>query len=275
MSAARPRAGSGRVSTVWAVRNSVTNGLAGRSARSAKVPCCDHRPGGEESDRLSRGRAASRMSWVTSTTVLARRAKSAASCSCSSARTIGSRAPSGSSSSRMGGSSTSARISPTRWRWPPLSSRGYRRSTSPSSPARSASSPTRAAIRAGAPPLRLRGQRDIGEGGQVGVEPAVLHHVAHAGQEPVRGWRAPPGCRPPGPRPRRGQTRPRMSRSRVDLPEPLEPRSTWVVPERTLSDTASRAGVAPKRFVTSWTSITPAFYRKLDNRRSLGTMPGT
>ena len=58
-----------------------------------------------------------------------------------------------------------------------------------------------------------------------------------------------------------GQVRPRMSRSTVDLPEPLEPRSTWVVPGRTSRDTESRAGVAPKRLVTSWTAITPAFYR--------------
>src|SRR5882724_10323335 len=70
--------------------------------------------------------------------------------------------------------------------------------------------------------------------------------------------------------PASGQITPRMSRSRVDLPEPLEPRSTWVVPERTVSDTASRAGVAPKRFVTSWTAITPAFYRKLDKRPRSG-----
>jgi hypothetical protein len=35
-----------------------------------------------------------------------------------------------------------------------------------------------------------------------------------------------------------------------------------VVPGRTSRDTASRAGVPPKRFVTSRTSITPAFYRK-------------
>ncbi len=35
------------------------------------------------------------------------------------------------------------------------------------------------------PALRLRGQRHVVEGGQVGIEPAVLHHVAHAGQEAV------------------------------------------------------------------------------------------
>ena len=74
--------------------------------------------------------------------------------------------------------------------------------------------------------------------------------------------------------PASGQIRPRMSRSTVDLPEPLDPRSTWVVPGRTSRDTASRAGVAPKRFVTSWTSITPAFYRKLDNRPQSGHNAG-
>jgi len=49
--------------------------------------------------------------------------------------------------------------------------------------------------------------------------------------------------------PASGQIRPRMSRSMVDLPEPLDPRSTWVVPGRTSRDTASRAGCA-ERFVT-------------------------
>jgi hypothetical protein len=37
------------------------------------------------------------------------------------------------------------------------------------------------------PALRLRGQRHVVEGGQVRVEPAILHHVAHAGQETVAG----------------------------------------------------------------------------------------
>src|SRR5262250_213703 len=65
--------------------------------------------------------------------------------------------------------------------------------------------------------------------------------------------------------PASGMSRPRMSRSTVDLPEPLEPRSTCTVPAATSSDTSSRATRSPKRLVTPRSSITtrpaPAFSR--------------
>src|SRR5215510_8464876 len=56
--------------------------------------------------------------------------------------------------------------------------------------------------------------------------------------------------------PASGMSRPRMSRSTVDLPEPLEPRSTCTVPAATSIDTSSRATWSPKRLVTFLSSIT-------------------
>src|SRR5215468_9861464 len=56
--------------------------------------------------------------------------------------------------------------------------------------------------------------------------------------------------------PASGMSRPRMRRSTVDLPEPLEPRSTCTVPAATSSDTSSRATRSPKRLVTPRSSIT-------------------
>src|SRR5215470_3694343 len=56
--------------------------------------------------------------------------------------------------------------------------------------------------------------------------------------------------------PESGRTRPRMTRSTVDLPEPLDPRSTWTVPGSTLMDTPSRAIRSPNRLVTPLSSIT-------------------
>src|SRR6185369_14700358 len=107
----------------WALRNSVTNGSAGFRASSANVPCCTTRPA-RMRVIVEPSSTASRTSWVTSSTVLPSVSKSRRSSACKSARTMGSSAPSGSSSSRIGGSSTSARMRPTRWRWPPLSSAG-------------------------------------------------------------------------------------------------------------------------------------------------------
>src|SRR5215475_13323180 len=56
--------------------------------------------------------------------------------------------------------------------------------------------------------------------------------------------------------PASGMSKPRMSRSTVDLPEPLEPRSTCTVPAATSIDTSSRATWSPKRLVTFLSSIT-------------------
>jgi len=50
--------------------------------------------------------------------------------------------------------------------------------------------------------------------------------------------------------PSSGVASPRISRSTVDLPEPLEPSRTWVVPAVTSIDTWSSATAWPKRFVT-------------------------
>src|SRR5437762_3223173 len=52
-----------------------------------------------------------------------------------------------------------------------------------------------------------------------------------------------------------GATSPRMTRATVDLPDPLDPSRTWVVPDATCSETSSSATVAPKRLLTWWTAI--------------------
>ena len=64
------------------------------------------------------------------TTVFSSERKMARRSACSSARTIGSRAPSGSSSRITFGSSIKARIRLARCRWPPESSAGKRSSPS-------------------------------------------------------------------------------------------------------------------------------------------------
>src|SRR5262249_24957059 len=72
--------------SVCAVRNWLTNGVAGRSARSANVPCCTTRPD-VISVMVSPSSAASRISCVTRTTVLPSVANSRPSWAWSSART--------------------------------------------------------------------------------------------------------------------------------------------------------------------------------------------
>src|SRR5881409_705899 len=104
----------------WALRNSDTNGSAGRWARSASVPCCTTRPWLSSVITEPKTKA-SRTSWVTRTTVLRSSPKIRTSCAWRLARVIGSSAPSGSSSRSTGGSSINARIRLTRCRWPPLS----------------------------------------------------------------------------------------------------------------------------------------------------------
>ena len=69
---------------------------------------------------------ASPMSCVTMMTVLRSRAWMRRNSACSSARVSGSSAPNGSSISSIGGSTASARATPTRCRWPPDSSSGQR-----------------------------------------------------------------------------------------------------------------------------------------------------
>src|SRR5262245_26969274 len=58
--------------------------------------------------------------------------------------------------------------------------------------------------------------------------------------------------------PSSGVARPRISRRTVDLPDPLEPRRTWVWPAATSIDTPSSAPGSPNRFVTSRSAITLA-----------------
>ena len=94
-----------------------------RAHQLGERPALHDAPVAQEDDLVGeRGR--SPRSCVTSTTVLPSCAGDAPQIDCSSARMIGSSAPNGSSSSSASGSSMSARIRPTRWRWPPESSVG-------------------------------------------------------------------------------------------------------------------------------------------------------
>jgi hypothetical protein len=56
-------------------------------------------------------------------------------------------------------------------------------------------------------------------------------------------------------RPLSGSSRPAMTRSSVDLPEPLGPSSAVSEPSGTSSDTSSRARKSPNCFVTASTEI--------------------
>ena len=80
------------------------------------------------------------------------------------------------------------------------------------------------------PAVRFGGKRHVLIGGEMRVEPAVLHDVAHALHQRGSRGLGDAASRPPAPRPRPARTRPRMSRRTVDLPEPLEPSSTWTAP---------------------------------------------
>ena len=147
-------------------------------------------------------------------------------------------------------------MSPTRWRWPPLSSAGiaaqHRLVEADQLGQR------RARARRSAPrgqPTRLGRQAHVAADGEVRVEPALLDDVADApDQVAARGGRD-GARRRRAPRRRRASTSPRITRSRVDLPEPLEPSSTWVVPGATSSETSSSATVAPYRLLTWRTAI--------------------
>src|SRR6266478_5509757 len=104
------------------------------------------RPACNSTMREARSRA-SRKSCVTKTIVLPRRRARAPNSRWSSARVTGSSAPKGSSIRRIGGSAARARATPTRWRWPPESSRGRRPANSAgSSPTRQSNSRTRSRI---------------------------------------------------------------------------------------------------------------------------------
>ena len=104
-------------------RNSATNASRGAARMRSGVSYCISRPSFIRASR-SPMRIASSMSWVTRMMVLRSRRRIARNSLCSRSRTIGSTAPKGSSISITGGSAASARATPTRWRWPPESSRG-------------------------------------------------------------------------------------------------------------------------------------------------------
>src|SRR3989449_1999541 len=118
-----PRLAGAPAASVWAVRNWVTNGVAGRSTRSANVPRCTTLPAVSRVMVAART-AASRMSWVTRTTVFPSSANRRPRWPCSSARTTGSRAASGSSRRGLGGSGMRGRLSPPPPRRPPGSPPG-------------------------------------------------------------------------------------------------------------------------------------------------------
>src|SRR6266851_1031175 len=118
-----------------------------RRRNSCGAALATMRPASSRTMREARS-SASRRSWVTKTMVLPRRRARALNSRWSSARVTGSSAPKGSSMSRMGGSAARARATPTRWRWPPESSRGRRAANlAGSRPTRRNNSSTRAAIR--------------------------------------------------------------------------------------------------------------------------------
>ncbi|EAU68684.1 hypothetical protein STIAU_6003 [Stigmatella aurantiaca DW4/3-1] len=91
----------------------VTNGSAGCDSNVSRSPCWTTRPSRSSTMWFPRN-AASARSCVTSTTVFPNLSKMAFRSACSSARTIGSSAPSGSSSNSPSGSNINARMSPTR-----------------------------------------------------------------------------------------------------------------------------------------------------------------
>src|SRR6185437_6879776 len=141
----------------WAARNSRTKSFAGVRWKSPRLPFWMIRPR-RIRIRRSLKNAASAMSWVTMITVLPRRAKISRNSSWSPWRTSGSSAPNGSSSNRVYGSSISARISATRWRWPPDSSAGKRDNRCSCRWARAASSRARSSTREAFQP-RCRGSK--------------------------------------------------------------------------------------------------------------------
>ena len=127
------------------------------------------------------------MSCVTIRTVLRRRPGCGGTRACSSARVIGSSAPNGSSIRRIGGSTASARATPTRCRWPPDSSSGQRaREPSRSRPISSSSSSTRVADALGRPAFEPRHNADVAGDGHVREQPDLLQHVADAAPQPDR-----------------------------------------------------------------------------------------
>ena len=198
---------------------------------------------------------ASVMLWVISSVVCRSSCWICSTLSPSSSRVCSSSAANGSSISRMRGRAASVRAMQTRWRIPPDSSDGCRRSK----PRR----PTMSMKR-----LARSCRSDFGDARQFQREgrrcPARC----------ARGSRTPPGtpCRPPGAGPVIGGTlhqrrwplvaasSPPMMLNRVDLPQPDGPMTETNSPGATSNETSSTAttpsATLPKRLVTRSTAST-------------------
>ena len=192
--------------------------------------------------------AATRGSWVTTTTpACSVRAVLTSSSMTSSAATESSE-PVGSSAKISRGPATSARAIATRWPWPPESSPGSR-SPRPSRPSRGSHACGR---RHGPPPLagQQQRQRDVLHHWQLGHELSELEHeperrAGAAGCAPGRaGWstRRPSKTTSPA----SGVRIPARQCSRVDLPAPLGPITATTSPAPTATSAPRRAGVWPK-----------------------------
>src|SRR6266850_6088611 len=199
---------------------------------------------------VSARNTASRRSWVTSTPVNARSSPSVWWSSHISSRVNASSAANGSSRSRSAGSWISARQRLTRWRIPPESSRGCRRSA-PSSPTvrRRASARSRQAARFGVrgSPFsrrissgRSRLSRTVRHGSSTGFWNAIPTF-----------FNGPTTVRPStATLPRVVVSRPAISLSSVDLPQPLGPTNATVAPRGMSSDTPSSARTTRRSLVT-------------------------
>ena len=212
--------------------------FAGLSRNAAAGPSCTSPPSCIRARRSPR-RQASRMSWVTSTTVLPSRRWSPRNSSCSSRRVIGSRAPKGSSIRIRSELAASARATPTRCRWPPLSWRGNsgpnRAGSSPTSSSREVASACCSRSRLALHPGR---QCDVVQDRKVRHQPPFLDHVA---DRPPQRDRVPLGRATIAhqTRPDEGSISALTIFSKVVLPDPLVPRRARISPLATLRAHAS------------------------------------
>ncbi len=206
---------------------------AGRPATSATT-----RPGrGESTTTRSATRIASAMLWVTSTIVWAVRAQRRSSSRSNRSRLSASSALNGSSSSSTSGSSASARASATRCRVPPLSSDGRFVTMPGSSWTSSVSSRSRAARRSRRPAGQLQRVGDVRRRAPPRQQARLLE------DQPDRPDRARPSVRSSRrTSPRSGARSPAMTRSSVDLPQPLGPISATMPPPGTSRSRPSRTG---------------------------------
>ena len=160
---------------------------------------------------------ASARSCVTKTTVCRCPVQSARSCAWRRSLVWVSRAPNGSSIRRISGSTTSVRISATRWRIPPDRVAG-KASSNPSSPASRMASRTRRSRSAPRDAPVREAELDVLGDGAPGEDGVLLEDVADLPRgTPVNGR---PSSRMA---PAVGATRPAIMLSTVDLPQPDGP----------------------------------------------------